>query len=336
MSTVDNPRCPGTNCLDSVINSCPPSCPGSQTNPHYVCIGGECHQVNDCGTSNGGCTQSQTQCECPSGQTRPYYRCDSGGDCQQQSGNGCGESNCTPGYPCQGPCDQGRVNPHRMCVSGDCEAVPGCGYEDCVSNRQDCDILDGYWNSHYCYCQISPILVDVSGNGFTLTSAADGVLFDLDCGGPKERLSWTAPNSDDSFLVLDRNNNGTIDDGKELFGSLTPQSIPPSGQKKNGFLALAEFDKIMSGGNNDGRMDSRDGVFVNLRVWQDVNHNGLSEPSELRTLPEVGLTGLDLKYKESKKADQHGNQFKYRAKTYSVHGSNIEKWASDVYLVRGQ
>lgn len=207
---------------------------------------------------------------------------------------------------------------------------PSCG--DTVDNDGDLDIDV---NDEGCICP-SPLILDVQGNGFDLTDGAGSVAFDLNGDGVAERLSWTAPESDDAWLALDRDGNGSIDNGSELFGNYTPQPSPPQGEQRNGFLALAEFDEVTNGGNGDGVIDSLDAIFSGLRLWQDANHNGISESSELHTLPSLDVTRLHLKHKDSRRMDTNGNAFRYRAKVDDAKGAKVNRWAWDVFLVRVQ
>jgi hypothetical protein len=177
----------------------------------------------------------------------------------------------------------------------------------------------------------SPIVLDVDGSGYRLTDPTRGVRFDFYGYGQPVQMSWTAPGSTNAFLVLDRNGNGSIDSGYELFGNLTEQ--PPS-PARNGFLALAVYDKPARGGNGDGLISAHDAVFAELRLWQDRNHDGSSQPAELRTLPQLGTEAISLDYRESRRVDRHGNRFLYRARVTTA-VQNAGRWTWDVFLTAG-
>lgn len=126
------------------------------------------------------------------------------------------------------------------CPGGRTPDMSGC----CTCNRtqtfiQHCFINNGGYDPDLCGCtgscdpsqgSCSPVVVDILGNGFSMTSGENGVLFDLRAIGVQEQFSWTAAGSDEAWLALDRNHNGSIDSGKELFGNITSQDDPPTGE----------------------------------------------------------------------------------------------------------
>jgi hypothetical protein len=147
----------------------------------------------------------------------------------------------------------------------------------------------------------SPLVLDLQGDGILPTSVKTGVSFDL-MGLGALKTAWVK--GDDALLVLDRNGNGRIDSGFELFGASTRVAGVPA---DNGFKALAELDRAVNGGNGNGRIDAGDKMFVDLQVWKDANSDGVSQREELSSLDQVGVKAIDLAYQNTVKMDSFGN-----------------------------
>jgi len=225
------------------------------------------------------------------------------------------KSYCTP-YTCAAP-PPPPPDPCCRCVMKGNEEYKGLAVQKAKAPCCTCDC---------------PLIVDTSGNGFDLTSALSGVNFDIRGNGTPTQMAWTAPGAQNAFVCLP-DSNGACDDGKDLFGNYTPQ--PPS-QTPNGFLALAVYDLPGNGGNGDGIIDSRDAIFSRLRLWIDRNHDGISQPDEIYTLPTLGVYSISLNYKEDRKTDQYGNLFRYRAQVNpGGPPGSVSRMVYDVFLLLG-
>ena len=134
--------------------------------------------------------------------------------------------------------------------------------------------------------KVDPLIFDLNGDGIRTTSLDDSTAyFDLDGDGFAERVAWVGDG--DGLLTLDRNGDGIVTNGQELFGDRT--RLINGEYATSGFEALREFDD-----NNDGKIDSKDNVYSKLKMWQDINHDGLSQPEELKSLSDLGIVSIGL------------------------------------------
>jgi hypothetical protein len=252
----------------------------------------------------------------------------------------CNYNNTTAGRSGPSPCDTATANqaggyptPTPTPLSTPLPSPPPCELGE--EYLQWCRDMHYSIDEEQCFCGPTPILIDIAGNGFELTDGAGGVRFDMNNDGISDSLAWTVVGSDDAWLALDRNGNGTVDSGAELFGNFTPQPQPAVGEERNGFVALAEYDIPQNGGNGDGRIDQADAIYSQLRLWQDRNHNGFSEATEVGMLTALNVEALSLDYRGSRRRDQNGNIFRYRAKVYGSSQRDLGRWAWDVFLASG-
>ena len=147
--------------------------------------------------------------------------------------------------------------------------------------------------------RVDPLILDLNGDGLATTNLDQSdVYFDLDSNGFAERTAWIDAN--DGLLVLDRDGDGKITNGQELFGDQT--SLSNGTRATSGFEALREFDD-----NKDGKIDASDIVYLKLKVWQDLNRDGVSQAEEMKSLADVGIKAINLNSTVTGAADAMGN-----------------------------
>ena len=166
---------------------------------------------------------------------------------------------------------------------------------------------------------VTPIVLDLDGNGVSTRAAAEGVAFDIDATGRQTQVGWVG--GGDALLVRDLNGNGSIDDGRELFGGAT--QLANGHRAGDGFRALAELD-----GNGDGKVDAADKAFGELRLWVDANADGITDAGELKGLVDMGVTALNLDF--SKGTDMDNGNLLGLVGSYTgsdgSHGAMVDVW----------
>ncbi len=174
-----------------------------------------------------------------------------------------------------------------------------------------------------------PILLDLDGDGLETVGVAANIYFDHDADGVLTNTGWVG--KDDALLVWDRNANGSIDTGTELFGDFTP--LPNGSLAPNGFAALAALDA-----NGDGMLDARDPAFAELRLWRDASQDGQSDSGELISLAEAGIVSMSLTNTLKNQLLTNGNTFSregsFQRADGSTGGMGEFKLASDTYATR--
>jgi hypothetical protein len=168
------------------------------------------------------------------------------------------------------------------------------------------------FNSAHAIVYCSPIVIDLGHDGINLGEKGVGVYFDINADGVRDHVQWVRPGGDEGFLAMDRSGNGLVDDGSELFGVGTPMIIDGR-NAPNGFVGLAQYDARQLGGNDDGLITEADAIWPQLRIWVDLNADGVSTVDEMRTLQSYGITALETIPKLHRYVDAAGNLIPYWA-----------------------
>ena len=164
-------------------------------------------------------------------------------------------------------------------------------------------------------CADSLLIVDTTNTGFKLSDPNHGqyVTFDVRGDGVLQKVSWPLPGSRNAWLVYDRDGDGVIKDGTELFGNFTPHADGgvPNHPSPSGFLALQWYDHPgPQGGHSDLMIDKQDAIWQKLRLWIDTHCYKTPEvpcqslPRELHTLESVNINSISLIYQGDQRNDE--------------------------------
>jgi hypothetical protein len=164
-----------------------------------------------------------------------------------------------------------------------------------------------------------PLAIDLDGDGIETVGTDAGVLFDHNADGVKTGTGWVV--GDDALVVLDRDGNGLIDSGRELFGIDTAVGADALGNPlyaKDGFDALASLDA-----NGDTLFDANDTAYADVRLWRDVNQDGVSQSGELQSLADAGISAIDLAARQARQTLAGGNVQTLAAGVAGIAGSAV-------------
>jgi hypothetical protein len=179
--------------------------------------------------------------------------------------------------------------------------------------------------AHRDYKGVQPIVLDLDQDGVELAFGRP-TYFDWDDDGYLEQATWAA--ADDGFLVLDLNADGSrgggdgrIDQAREIAFSLWGNASDTDLQ------ALGRAFDL----NRDGVLNASDAVWSELRIWQDLDQDAVTDDGELRTLADWGITEINLTY-------DNGAAFDNRDDDITVFGNTLAGLASytrDGVVVQG-
>lgn len=177
-------------------------------------------------------------------------------------------------------------------------------------------VSDFYNDSRRWQPRRDPLILDLNGNGLETVgiNVNNPIMFDHDGDGVKTSSGWIKEG--DGFLTLDRNGNNSVDNGTELFGDATP--LIGGGKARDGFEALSQEDS-----NSDGRISSLDNNWNRLRVWRDLNQDGLSQAEELFSLEALGIISIKVGKTENSVFLPNGNEIADLGTYTRLDGSNL-------------